>query len=211
MSPFSVRAFRNAMAGALLLFAAGCGGGGGSGGPSSTDVTLTVPITDELQSAINAGNPVIIQASVDGGAPVGLTINPPEATATLSIADGSTHSIQITCYAANLFMTVPVAQATVSGFDPAVDGATLNVSATALAYLDTDSDGYTNLVEMTLGTDPDVATSHPTQPGTFSDTTGTVRLVGTAGVMPGVLTSAGAYGTVGFGTVTGGAATIHHH
>ncbi|MDH4230336.1 MAG: hypothetical protein OEW11_11450 [Nitrospirota bacterium] len=217
------RTLVHASSGIILLAATGCGGGGGGAATppaasGTTNVSLSALLSDEIRSAIAAGSTVTAQATLDGGAPVTLTVGATDATATLTMSNGALHSVNITFTVSNAGGTVTAIGATAqkTGFNPTVDGATLTLAASALGHLDDDGDGFINLVEVALATDTALATSHPGQSGTMGSATGTLRLAATVGVIPAASSAAppatgpvmGVFGSVAPDHLSGGTITL---
>ena len=146
----------------VLALVVGCGSGSPSTtptttGPSGEDFSTAIPLL--LQSHTVAGSPNVLSAtvSVDGGAPTALTVNLTAKTVSGQIDNLSagTHAFVIT-YAVN-----GVTVATASGSADIVAGATRPVAFGVPRYFDEDHDGFTNLAEIEIGTNPRLATDRP--------------------------------------------------
>jgi hypothetical protein len=147
---------------ALALFVVGCGSGSPSStptttGPSGEDFSTAIPLL--LQSHTVAGSTNVLSAtvSVDGGAPTALAVNLTTKTVSGQIdqLSAGTHTFVIT-YTVN-----GVNVATASGSADIVAGATRPVAFGVPRYFDEDNDGFTNLAEIEIGTNPRSATSRP--------------------------------------------------
>jgi hypothetical protein len=150
----------------LALVIVGCGSGSTSNtptttGPSGEDFSTAIPLL--LQSHTVAGSPNVLSAtvSVDGGTPTTLSVNLTTRTVSGQIdqLSAGTHTFVITYTITRANVSVNVATATTSATIAA--GATTPVAFGVPRYFDDDTDGFTNLAEVEIGTNPNLASSRP--------------------------------------------------
>lgn len=159
----AVKLVQQAMIGllsALLLFLAACGQGvdpqpGGAGLEPGNN--FSAPLPGRLQKQFNGT--LTAQIVVDGGAPVGLTVDLAGNTVTGQINDLSpgNHTFVI-----NYFLSgVIVATASTTGTITAGGTTPIAFASNSIIYPDTDGDGFTNLAEIESNTLPNDPNSRP--------------------------------------------------